>query len=144
MDDEDALDRRQFLKRASMIGAAMVGGGTVVAACDKKKKTGGSKPGPSAGTEKPSGGGKKPESGGAKEKQGGGKLNCENPEGLSKAKMKTRKNLKYVDKSPKKGKNCLNCNFYVKPKKKGECGSCKVVPGPVHPEGYCTSWAKKS
>ena len=55
--------------------------------------------------------------------------------------MLTRKALQYVDASPVENKPCKGCQFFVKPEKEGTCGGCKVVPGPIHPEGYCTAWA---
>ena len=26
---------------------------------------------------------------------------------------------------------------------KNECGGCTLVKGPIHPQGYCNSWAAK-
>jgi hypothetical protein len=74
---------------------------------------------------------------------GGDKLTCTDTSGLKQSAIQTRKSLKYTDKSPKEGKTCANCNFYEPPKQQGKCGSCTVVKGPIHPDGYCTSWAKK-
>jgi hypothetical protein len=40
--------------------------------------------------------------------------------------------------SPKDGKQCSDCNFFVAP------NSCKQVDGEISPTGYCLLWAKKS
>jgi hypothetical protein len=51
-----------------------------------------------------------------------------------------RANLKYVDKSPIPSRTCDNCKLYTLPKDSSPCGGCKVLPGPIHPKGYCQSW----
>jgi len=54
-----------------------------------------------------------------------------------------RTQLEYVDRSPHgEEKNCQNCAFF-KAGKKDECGKCTLVKGPIHPSGYCNSWAAK-
>lgn len=132
-DDESKLNRREFLVRAGMIGAAATGVG-MYAGCDKGggggQKSGGSKSGGKGGSDK--GGG------------GGSELSCTDTSGLKESQIKTRKSLEYVDKSPKSDKNCENCQLYQPPENEGECGGCQSVPGPIHPKGYCTAWVKKS
>ncbi len=76
-------------------------------------------------------------------KGGGGALTCTDVSGLSAAEKQARTSLKYVDTSPKKDKHCKNCQLYKAPAKAGRCGGCTVVKGPINPEGYCSSWAKK-
>lgn len=39
--------------------------------------------------------------------------------------------------SPKDGKQCSDCNFFVAP------NACKQVDGEISPSGYCLLWAKK-
>lgn len=51
-----------------------------------------------------------------------------------------RNGLNYVDDSPKPSQNCANCKLYTLPIDNQPCGGCKILPGPVHPKGYCTAW----
>ena len=39
--------------------------------------------------------------------------------------------------TPKDGKQCSDCNFFVAP------NACKQVDGDVSPTGYCLLWVKK-
>lgn len=68
-------------------------------------------------------------------------LTCDDVSGLTEQQVQTRKALKYVDQSPDPKKRCNGCQFFVKPEKEGMCGGCKLLPGPIHPQGYCTAWA---
>jgi High potential iron-sulfur protein len=40
--------------------------------------------------------------------------------------------------TPKDGKQCDGCNFFVAP------NSCKLVDGEIAPTGWCALWAKKA
>ena len=40
--------------------------------------------------------------------------------------------------TPKDGKQCDGCNFFVAP------NSCKMVDGEIAPTGYCNLWVKKA
>ncbi len=40
--------------------------------------------------------------------------------------------------TPKDGKQCDGCNFFVAP------NACKVVDGEINPAGYCKLWNKKA
>lgn len=51
-----------------------------------------------------------------------------------------RANLKYVDQSPIATRTCDNCKLYTRPSANSHCGGCRVVPGLIHPKGYCSSW----
>ena len=68
---------------------------------------------------------------------------CTDVSGLTDAEKNMRTTLKYVAKSPEAEKNCVNCGLWVEPEAGAECGGCQVVKGPIHPEGYCTSWVAK-
>ncbi len=58
--------------------------------------------------------------------------------------LETRKNLGYVEKSPKPDQNCSNCRFWQPDKFEGACGGCQLFAnGAVNPEGYCKSWVTK-
>jgi hypothetical protein len=70
-------------------------------------------------------------------------FSCDDASGLSEEETELRAALKYVDRSPHDtSKACNNCAFYVAGDK-DECGQCTLVKGPIHPLGYCSSWAKK-
>lgn len=70
-------------------------------------------------------------------------LHCEDVSGLSESDLKLRTNLEYRDVSPHaQDKTCAKCAFY-RVGKKNECGQCTLVKGPIHPMGYCNSWAAK-
>ncbi len=68
---------------------------------------------------------------------------CDDASGLSEKDAELRTALEYVDRSPHDAaKKCADCAFYV-PADEGECGKCTLVKGPIHPLGYCSSWAAK-
>lgn len=131
---DEKVSRRDFFKRAAIIGASVAGAGAVLSAC---KKNGGDAKGQDKGG---SGGGEASKSA----DKGNGELTCTDTSGLTDAEKKTRESLKYVDKSPKPDKNCANCKLYTEPEQEGECGGCTVMAGPIHPDGYCISWQAKA
>jgi hypothetical protein len=131
---EEKLDRRTFFRRAATLGAAVTGAGALLSAC---KSEGGGSAEKSAGTSGGTGSAAKQPKGG-----GGGELNCMDAPGLTKAQKNTRKSLKYADSSDKEGQLCDNCQYWEPAKNEGECGGCQVVPGPIHPKGWCSSWTK--
>ena len=70
-------------------------------------------------------------------------FSCEDTAGLKPEEAELRKTLEYRDRSPHgEAKNCVNCAFYVAGDK-NQCGQCTLVRGPIHPLGYCSSWAMK-
>lgn len=69
-------------------------------------------------------------------------FSCNDVGSLPEADKTLRTSVKYVDKSQEPGKKCDNCLQYTKAAGEGQCGGCKVVKGPIHPDGYCTLWAK--
>ena len=70
-------------------------------------------------------------------------FSCTDISGLSRKDLELRTSLKYVDRSPHdETKNCTNCAFFVEGGK-NECGNCTLLQGPIHPLGYCNSWAAK-
>ncbi|MGB5286309.1 MAG: high-potential iron-sulfur protein [Polyangiales bacterium] len=70
-------------------------------------------------------------------------LHCEDASGLSEADLVLRTQLEYRDLSPHgESKNCESCAFY-RAGEKNACGRCTLVKGPIHPLGYCDSWAAK-
>jgi high potential iron-sulfur protein len=49
--------------------------------------------------------------------------------------------VQYRD-EPRKGKACVNCWAYVNGRNQGE-GTCKVVEGPISPNGWCMAFSPK-
>ncbi len=128
------MTRKEFLQSVSAAGLALLGGGALLNSCG--------------------GGGKEEQSGqsGMQEQSSSGMADqgsaaqdtsCNDLSGLTDAEIQMRENLKYVDKSPYPDKLCDNCELYI-PAKEGElCGGCKILKGPIHPKGHCTSWSPK-
>jgi hypothetical protein len=59
---------------------------------------------------------------------------------LSDQDRSVRAALKYVDSSPNPQRNCENCKVYKLPPAGASCGGCQIIPGQIHPQGYCVSW----
>ena len=119
------VNRRDFFKRAAILGAVAAGGASLLAACDKSGGAGGeAAKAPAA------------KAGGAET------LSCVGTEGLTPDQVAVRDSMKYVDKTPKSDQDCANC-IHFKPASDGGCGGCAVVPGTIHPDGWCSIWAAK-
>jgi hypothetical protein len=69
-------------------------------------------------------------------------LSCEDVSGLSADEQQRRTALQYTDATQKPDQRCDNCQFY-EDKGADQCGGCTILPGPVHPKGWCASWAAK-
>lgn len=70
-------------------------------------------------------------------------FHCKDVSNLGEAELELRKALEYQDRTPHGDqKRCSNCAFY-KAGGKDDCGQCTLVGGPIHPQGYCNSWAAK-
>lgn len=121
----DGFTRRDFLNRLAVAGAVTVGSG-VLAACGGGEDAGGD-----------SGDGGAMDSG-----DDGGEmaLNCSDPESLTDVETTQRDALQYIEVSEIADQNCTNCNQYVVAESSGGCGTCKVVPGPINPDGHCSVW----
>ena len=66
---------------------------------------------------------------------------CSDTTGLTEADLTMRKVLQYTGDSPFEGKVCNNCALWLAPPPSEKCGRCTVIKGPIHPQGYCNSWA---
>ena len=51
--------------------------------------------------------------------------------------------MQYQD-QPKNGQKCDSCVQFVPGTKPGANGTCKVVDGPISPDGWCIAYVKKS
>lgn len=60
--------------------------------------------------------------------------------GLAPTDQENRTRFAYVDHSSDISKMCEDCSHFTP----GEtCGTCKVLAGPVHPQGTCTLFAQR-
>lgn len=69
-------------------------------------------------------------------------LSCTNLQGLTPEEVQARTTLGYVDQTTDPTKQCSTCTQWVEPAGEG-CGSCKVLKGPMNPNGFCKLYAKK-
>ncbi|MCB9787110.1 MAG: high-potential iron-sulfur protein [Deltaproteobacteria bacterium] len=107
------MNRRHFFKEAGLLGAAAAGAAMAISAC------------------KSSGGEAAPA------------VTCTDTAGLTEAELSARMDAEYVDHSQVPGKMCSTCALFEAPATEGKCGGCKVVKGPINPQGYCKLWAQK-
>ena len=71
------------------------------------------------------------------------KTSCTDVTGLSGEEVNQRNNIAaYVDLAPDASKKCALCAHYV-PAAPNACGTCKVVKGPIHPDGTCKLFVAK-
>lgn len=68
---------------------------------------------------------------------------CTEAPGLTPAEASARGVLGYADRSADPARTCDRCTHYVAAAGPA-CGSCRLVRGPVHPEGTCNVFAAKS
>lgn len=120
-DENQNTSRRKFIQTLTALGTAGVIT-PVLSAC------GGGNGGESGGTT-------------AGESQAG--FSCTDTSGLTDAQIQQRENTNYVDRSPNPDQVCSNCQLYTEPEAGAQCGGCQVVPGPIHPEGYCDLWVAR-
>jgi hypothetical protein len=71
------------------------------------------------------------------------RLACTDTSGLAPTDISIRTSLGYVDTSVEAGKSCSSCQQFVPSPAAGACGTCKVVKGPINPNGYCKSYVAK-
>jgi hypothetical protein len=60
------------------------------------------------------------------------------PANAAAAKKLAKAGVKYQDK-PKGDQKCATCTNFIAASK-----TCKLVEGPINPDGYCILWAKKA
>lgn len=120
------VSRRGFIQKISALGLASFGASAVLAGCgsDDSGSSGSSSASKSAGME------------------------CNDLSGLSQSEKDRRAAqidaLQYVEQTEKPEQNCANCLFYQQPTGDSMCGGCQLFPGPVHPNGWCTTWQAKA
>lgn len=109
--NDSLITRRQLLRRTFGAGAAIAGSGFLLAACEED------------------------------EQEQAADLDCTDVSGLDDQQRQTRETLAYTDESPEAEQRCNNCRFFEPAGSEGACGGCQIMPGPVHPLGWCKSWA---
>jgi len=82
--------------------------------------------------------------GGAGDEKSAASVKCDDVSALDDAQKAQRAALGYVEKSVQEGKMCTNCLQNVPAADPAACGTCKVVPGSIHPDGYCNVWVQKT
>lgn len=70
-------------------------------------------------------------------------FSCSGLVDLSVDEVEVRNRLAYTDRSPDAAKTCEGCQQFVAAPSDGQCGGCKIMKGPIHPEGYCKSFTRK-
>ena len=68
---------------------------------------------------------------------------CTDTASLDENERAARAALAYADKAPTPEKVCSRCNQWVEPREPSSCGSCKLLKGPIHPDGSCKAFAAK-
>jgi hypothetical protein len=69
---------------------------------------------------------------------------CLDVTGLEPDDAQARSALGYSEPAPDVSKGCGGCVQYVAPNATGSCGSCKVLKGPIHPNGTCKVFTPKA
>ena len=69
---------------------------------------------------------------------------CSDTGSLSPEAAQVRSSLAYVDASETPGKDCYRCLQFIAAPDEGKCGACKLLQGPVHPNGYCKAFAARA
>jgi hypothetical protein len=72
--------------------------------------------------------------------EGAATLTCTDTSGLAAAAVATRESQAYTDTSTNPQQKCSGCRFFTAGAA-GQCGTCQVVQGPIHPDGNCNLWA---
>lgn len=61
----------------------------------------------------------------------------------ARAQAKATKQAMQYQEQPKNGQRCDTCMHFVAGAKQGAMGTCKVVDGPISPNGWCVAYVKK-
>lgn len=69
-------------------------------------------------------------------------LKCDDVTGLPEEVTSLRQKLGYQEKAEKPELACRNCAQWVEPSSPG-CGTCRIMGGPIHPDGGCRVFAPK-
>lgn len=124
------VSRRGFIQKLSALGLAGFGASAVLAGCGSDDGSGnGSGESASSTT------------------TAANDLVCDDLSSLSASEKERREAqiqaLQYVEQTEKPDQNCANCLFWQAPTGDSECGGCQLFPGPVNPNGWCSTWQAK-
>jgi len=128
------VSRRGFIQKLSALGLAGFGASAVLAGC---------------GSDEGSGNGSSTGSGesASSTTTAANDLVCDDVSALSASEKERREAqiqaLQYVEQTEKPDQNCENCLFWQAPTGGSECGGCQLFPGPVNPNGWCSTWQAK-
>ncbi|HEV8109411.1 MAG TPA: high-potential iron-sulfur protein [Burkholderiales bacterium] len=64
--------------------------------------------------------------------------------GPAAAQQKATKQAMQYQEQPKNGQKCADCLQFIPAPKQGASGTCKVVEGPINPDGWCAAYVKKT
>ena len=62
----------------------------------------------------------------------------------ARAQAKATKQAMQYQEQPKNSQKCDDCIQFIPGQKQGATGSCKVVEGPISPNGWCAASVKKN
>jgi dienelactone hydrolase len=68
---------------------------------------------------------------------------CADTRALSADELQARVALAYVDAAADPWRPCVQCAQYVQAPSDGSCGTCKLLKGPIHPNGSCKAFAAR-
>ena len=132
------ITRKKFLSDASLLGLTTVAGGAWLTACS----------GPSGQSEQEGATDipaqtEQEETTSAAEPLGSETEACNDLSGLTEVEVQQREQLQYVAQSNKEDQLCSNCRFWQPAEEGAEsvCGGCQLIKGPIHPNGWCQTWA---
>jgi hypothetical protein len=132
MEDIASITRRGFVQRLGVLGTLGLGGATLLSACGGGEEAPSSEAAPQAAA---------PAAAPAAAQEGD--FSCTDVSGLTEQERQMREQLQYVDHSPAPDQHCTNCQLYIEAAEGEQCGGCQLLKGPIHPDGYCTSWVAK-
>lgn len=66
---------------------------------------------------------------------------CTDVSALTDIDQATRTRLAYMDRAQSPDKECTRCVQYLEADQ--GCGGCKIMRGPIHPQGTCRSFAAR-
>jgi uncharacterized paraquat-inducible protein A len=70
-------------------------------------------------------------------------FSCVESAGLAADDASVRATLAYMEPAVDKTRVCASCQQFIAPPTEGSCGTCKVLKGPVHPNGSCKVFTAK-
>jgi len=66
---------------------------------------------------------------------------CDDTASLAEEPRAARAAAAYTDRAPTPEKACKGCGQWVAPADSVSCGGCKLLKGPIHPNGTCKAFA---